>query len=334
MNPFSWIFTNLVYLPQLNLLQFLYNVTGDIGLSIILLAVLFNLLLWPLFASTYLNAQKLRVLQPELKKIQAEYKDNREELLKRTMEFNKKHKINNGSILWVLIGQILVASGLWVLTNDVASGKTLTGLYPLFFNQTSATLSTKAFGLIEISKPAQEALWLPVINMILSYLYGVYTFRWAPKPKLLPTQETPKEKPKDGAGPALDPEVFQKTLEFQTIYIMPIFLFVINLGLNVGVNIYFIVVSAMSLVRQVFLTNFYLNRTDKLIEDIIQNDPELSKKMKVSGNQSDLDGSDILDLSQKPTPTLTKANLKTPKTSKKSVKKSKTSSKSQTKKLK
>jgi YidC/Oxa1 family membrane protein insertase len=311
MNIFHWLFENLVYKPQLNILQFLYNVTGDIGISIILLALIINLCLWPLFASMYVNGQKMKVLQPKLNEIREKHKDNQQELVKATLEFNKKHKINNGSIILVLIGQIFIASGLWSLTNDVSTGKQIQGLYNFLFNTDAASFSTQAFGSLAIGDSASMHIWLPTINAVLSFLFGMYLFRWAPKPKF-PTPAQPAKKDGDTKA-ALDPEAFLKMQEFQTIYVMPIFLFLINYRLTVGVNLYFVTVSLLSLARQIFLTNFYANHTDKLIEEIAASDPTSKDDNPGNDIEDVADANQLMDqaspvlVEKKPSPTSEKA---------------------------
>ncbi|NJL96695.1 YidC/Oxa1 family membrane protein insertase [Candidatus Gracilibacteria bacterium] len=217
MNVIVWIFQNLVYRPQLNLLQFFYNFTGDIGVSIVLIATVVNLLLWPLFIATYLNGQKIKILQPKLKAIQEKHKGNQQELLKATVEFNRKHGVNNSSFLVVLIAQIFFASGLLYLTSDLSQGKISIELYENFFGTTESSFNNTAFGFLDIGTQARNFIWLPLANLVFSYLYGLYTFKLAPKPVIT--------KPKKKSNGAFDSEAFQKSLEFQTLYVMPIFIF-------------------------------------------------------------------------------------------------------------
>jgi YidC/Oxa1 family membrane protein insertase len=304
MNPFSFIFENFVYRPEVNLLKLFYILTGNnIGLSIILLATAVNVILWPLFISTYLNSQKVRYLQPRLKVLQEKYKDKQQDLLKATMEFNRQHGVNNSTFLWVIVAQILVATGLWTITNNLSGANneglvTISGLYEWAFGANSTQFNTNAFGLIDIHKQASNAIYIPILNSVFSFLYGMYSFRWAPK---LP--EIIKPKPKKAAAkdkPAFDPESFQKSIEFQTIYFMPAFLFFFNYNLSVGVNIYFATVSFLSLVRQIFITKYYASHTHKFVEDLAKSDPEFEE---------------VIDVLPEPVATATPKNA--PKTAKK-----------------
>ena len=273
MNFFADIFKYLIYEPELNLLKFFFNVTNDIGLSIIILAALINFILWPLYISTYLNSQKVRYLQPKVKELQAQYKDKQQELLKATMEFNKKHGVNNSAFLYVIIGQILFAAGLWTLTKEVSGENTvLHGLYKWIYGTDSATFNTRAFGFLNIGKSANEFIWLPLLSSFFSFIYGMYSFRWGPKLPPVPKPNLPVEEKKKDDNPAFDPESFQKSIEFQTIYVMPAILFFFNFSLSIGVNIYFCTVNFLSLVRQVYITRYYSHHTLKFIEDLKSTD--------------------------------------------------------------
>jgi YidC/Oxa1 family membrane protein insertase len=268
MDQILWIFRNFVYNPLLNILELLFHWTGDIGVSILILSLIINLLLWPLFAKSYINSQKTRFLQPKLKEIQEKYKDDKQKMLHETMAFNRKHGIRNSSIFLVLFAQLFFISGLWYLINDVSNSREIIGLYPFLFDDTKASFDTLAFGFLEIGTPARDFIILPILNGIFTFAQGYYTFRIAPQPKIAPK---PKEKEKEKS--AFDPETFQKSLEFQSIYVFPALIFFVNLGFPVGLSLYSVILSLVSLIRQVFLTMYYSKHTDKLMEEIVESDP-------------------------------------------------------------
>jgi YidC/Oxa1 family membrane protein insertase len=282
-NIFGDLYNTFIYQPQLNILYFFYQITNDIGFSIVLLAVTVNLIILPMFAKNYINMQKTRVLQPQIKEIQKKHKEDPQKMLAEMRLFNQKHGLSTGYTLIVLVIQIILISGLYILIRDVVEGREITGVYEGIFGQNNFEFRTeqpiKAFGFIEIGSSASDYIWIPFLSLLLSYIYGMYTFRWAKQPDIaiLKKKDTSK---KSGEKSAFDPEVMQKSIEFQSIYIMPIFLLVIQYSLPTGLNIYFATSSALALIRQVFLTTYYRGRVKKLIEDIIESDPELKKRAK------------------------------------------------------
>jgi len=89
---YGW-FTFLA-LPMLYGLNTIYSFIPNYGLAIILLSVFIKLILYPLTKKRLTSMQKMRELQPEIKKIQEKYKDDKEELNKRMMEFYQKNNLN------------------------------------------------------------------------------------------------------------------------------------------------------------------------------------------------------------------------------------------------
>ena len=272
MNIFGTIYNELVFRPLLNLLQILYNLTDDIGISIIILAISVNLLMWPLFIKTYLNSQKLKYLQPQLKEIQTKYKDNREQLLQEQIKFNRKHGISNGSFLIVILLQILIATGLYILTRKVSDGESISGLYQPIFENTVANFDTLAFNFLDIGMDGKDFIAFPISAAILSFIYGLYTQKLAPK---LPELPKPKKDDSKKEPSPFDPEAMQKSIAFQMMYGLPIILFFVNLNFSIGLNIYLIMTNLLSLVRQIFVSNYYHSHISQFFNDIAKSDPEI-----------------------------------------------------------
>jgi len=77
-----------------SVLAFLYSVLPSYGLAIIGLTVLVRLVLFPMTAKQARSMQKMQQIQPEIKKLQAKYKDNRQQLNEEIMKFYKENKVN------------------------------------------------------------------------------------------------------------------------------------------------------------------------------------------------------------------------------------------------
>ncbi|MGI6097548.1 MAG: YidC/Oxa1 family membrane protein insertase [Dethiobacteria bacterium] len=77
------------------LLKFFYvNLVPNYGVSIIILTVLVKIITYPLNKKQMQSAKKMQEIQPELKKIQQKYKNDKEKLNKATMEFMQKNNVN------------------------------------------------------------------------------------------------------------------------------------------------------------------------------------------------------------------------------------------------
>lgn len=76
------------------ILAYFYSITGNYGLSIIMLTAVVNIVTFPLTRKQLQSSRKLQEVQPELKKIQDKYKHDREKSNKATMEFMREHQVN------------------------------------------------------------------------------------------------------------------------------------------------------------------------------------------------------------------------------------------------
>src|SRR3981189_221686 len=76
------------------LLAFFYSGSPNLGVAIILLTVLVMLILFPLTAKQAKSMQAMQRVQPELKRLQAKYKNDRQKLNEEMMKFYKENNIN------------------------------------------------------------------------------------------------------------------------------------------------------------------------------------------------------------------------------------------------
>src|SRR5438874_13833959 len=90
--PF-WILDPL-YNALGQLLAWFYGVIPSYGVAIVVLTVAVRLLLFPLTAKQTKSMQAMQRVQPELKRLQAKYKNDRQKLNEEMMKFYKEHQIN------------------------------------------------------------------------------------------------------------------------------------------------------------------------------------------------------------------------------------------------
>lgn len=80
--------------PMSRILQFFYWIIPNYGVAIILLTVLVRSCMFPISRKQALGAQKMQLLQPEIKKIAEKYKSNPEQRMKAQQELFRKHNYN------------------------------------------------------------------------------------------------------------------------------------------------------------------------------------------------------------------------------------------------
>jgi YidC/Oxa1 family membrane protein insertase len=76
------------------LLAFFYSGIPNLGVAIILLTVLVMLILFPLTAKQAKSMLAMQRVQPEVKRLQAKYKNDRQKLNEEMMKFYRENKIN------------------------------------------------------------------------------------------------------------------------------------------------------------------------------------------------------------------------------------------------
>ncbi|HEV2723970.1 MAG TPA: YidC/Oxa1 family membrane protein insertase [Thermoleophilaceae bacterium] len=76
------------------ILEFWHGIVGSWGLAIVMLTVTIRLAILPLTFSSVKSMQKLQVLQPEMKKIQERYKDDKQRMNQEVMKFYQERQVN------------------------------------------------------------------------------------------------------------------------------------------------------------------------------------------------------------------------------------------------
>ncbi len=97
------------------LLQLFYSFTNNYGLAIIFLTVLVKLLLLPLTIKQTRSMLAMQKIQPELKKIQEKYKDDKQKQSEEMMRFYRENKINPLSGCLPLIMQMPIFIALYMV---------------------------------------------------------------------------------------------------------------------------------------------------------------------------------------------------------------------------
>src|SRR4051812_6575983 len=115
------MFTTLIVQPIFNLLVLIYALLPghNFGLAIIIFTVIVRLLMWPLVKKQLNHAKAMRELQPELKKIKAAAKGDRQKESQLTMELYKEREINPFASVGILLLQLPVLIGLYAGLNKI-----------------------------------------------------------------------------------------------------------------------------------------------------------------------------------------------------------------------
>ncbi|MEB3703189.1 Membrane protein insertase YidC [Candidatus Bealeia paramacronuclearis] len=89
---FGWFY--FLTKPIFHVLTYLNALLGNFGLAILALTVLFKAALFPLANKSYRSMGRMKLLQPQIQKLQEQYKDDRMKLNEKMMELYKKEGAN------------------------------------------------------------------------------------------------------------------------------------------------------------------------------------------------------------------------------------------------
>ena len=216
----------LIYQPLFNLLIFFYNLVpfADLGIAVVLLTVFIKLVLYPLGIKAARSQKEMESIQPEVKKLQEKYKDDREKQSREIMALYKKKGVNPFSGMLPLLIQLPILISLFQIFRRGLESEELKHLYN--FVSSPETINYEFLGVVDLSSP----------NTVLAVLAagGQYL-----------QMKTISSKKNDG-----EKQDTAKAIQSQMIYFLPGFTFVILLSLPSVVGLYWIITVAFSIFQQ------------------------------------------------------------------------------------
>jgi YidC/Oxa1 family membrane protein insertase len=91
---------------------------NSLGWSLIILAALIRLVFWPLNTAQFKAFLQMQKIAPQLKRLQARYKDDRQKLQQETMALYKEHRVNPFAGCWPMLVQYpVIISVYYVVMN-------------------------------------------------------------------------------------------------------------------------------------------------------------------------------------------------------------------------
>jgi YidC/Oxa1 family membrane protein insertase len=87
-------FFDIIAKPLLISMNWIHKYVGSYGWTIIILTIIIKLLLYPLTLKSFTSMKELQKIQPLMKEVQQQYKDDKQKLNQELMRLYKEHKIN------------------------------------------------------------------------------------------------------------------------------------------------------------------------------------------------------------------------------------------------
>ncbi len=235
MNPFT-----ILAPPLGQLLALLFNVwPNNYGVAIVLLTLIVMLLLFPLTLKQTRSMKAMQEIQPDIKKLQKEYKDDREEMNKQMMALYQERGVNPAAGCLPLIIQMPIWFALFQVLRVGPSASDPTVLDPSDIIPADSKLAealiegnTKFLGMDMLVSPssATDGGWVEAIPYLVLILVVVATGFYQS------IQMTRRRKNDDSQ------QENKQAQQMQTVAkIMPLFLGVISWGFPAGLVLYFAV---------------------------------------------------------------------------------------------
>ena len=252
------IFTVIFYQPIFNLLIFLYNVIPgkDLGLAIIAITIIIKLILLPLSKQSIVSQKSLQDLQPKIEILKKEFAGKKEEMGKAMMKLYQDHKVNPFSSCLPLLIQLPFLWAMYRVFFDGLKSSSLNLVYP--FISRPEHISTISFGFLDLS----HKIWY------LAVLAGIAQF-WQTKMMLA------KRPPANlRAKPGVVDDDMAAVMSKQMLYLMPAMTIFIGLSLPGGLTLYWLVVTILTALQQVFIFNKILYKDKKAEVTVISETKE------------------------------------------------------------
>ena len=255
------LFDVVIVKPVFNLLMAIYSIIPDFGVSIIIFTVIVRFLLWPLVKKQLHQSKAMRKIQPELKKINEKYKNNKQAQSMAMLDLYKKHNIGPFRSMLVLIIQLPILIGVYRVVQIFAMHRDELGKYTYGFMENIPTVSNliknpdhfnqNFLGIIDLTKHAisQEGV---VVGLLLIAFFAAFLQYYISK-QTSPNAESKKrirdilaeaEKGKEPDQAELNAIVMRKMMKF-----MPAFLFFVMISLPGALALYMMISNLVAFVQ-------------------------------------------------------------------------------------
>lgn len=249
------LFHTFLYDPIYNGLIFLISVLpfGDVGAAIIILTVFVKLVLFPLSLRAAKTQIVMKELEPLLAELKEKYKENREELARKTMALYSEKGLNPFAVLLLTLIQIPIILALYlVFFYEKLPGIDTALLYS--FVTTPTTINLFFIGFINVT---EKSLLLAFFAAATQFIQIRLTLA---KSKSVAVPKTNK--------PRTFAEDFQHSMQVQMQYVLPGIIFVVSWSVAAAIPLYFIVSNLFAIGQELYIrAKLHPKNTNPIIQE-------------------------------------------------------------------
>lgn len=234
-----------VYQPLYNLLIFVYDVFpgGDFGIAIIIVTLIIKSAMISLSKKQIESQKKTQEIQPELKRIQKKYKDNKEKQTKEVMKFYKKNKVNPFSGCLPMVIQVVFLIAIYRVIINISNAGLVANAEDLYsFIRNPGEINSTFLGIIDLLKPS-----IPLAIMAAASQFWQTKLIMAKNKK---KNNSDKDKKKSDKGEQPD---FAQIMSKQMVVLGPMLTLFIGIKFAAGLAIYWLVSTLFAVFQQLYI---------------------------------------------------------------------------------
>lgn len=283
------IFDLIIVQPIFNLLLGLYSIIpgGDFGISLIIFTILVRFALFPLVKKQLHQTQAMKKMQPELKRIKAKAKGNKQVESMMMLELYKKHGVNPFRSIGILVIQLPIFIALYSVIRIMTQNRGEIAHYTYSFMQNIGPIhqiiqhpnqfNEKLFGVIDLTKTAFSAHGVDIFILILAVVAA--TTQYFMSKQTMPQAEN-KKRLRDvmaeaADGKQADQSEMNAIVSGKMIKVLPFFMFFIMISVPGALALYYAVSNLVAVAQQSYL----LKKDEEEMEEIAD-EPDVQKPAK------------------------------------------------------
>lgn len=261
---FGNIFTTIIVQPIFNLLVLIYALLPghNFGLAIIIFTILVRLVMWPLVKKQLNHAKAMRELQPEIKKIKAAAKGDRQKESQMTMELYKEREINPFASIGILVVQLPIIIGLYSGLNRIIKNPheiisfSYSGLHHLSWLQTLShdihRFDDSLLGFVNLGRKAvdQHGIYWPAMVIVALAAAAQYFQSRQLMPQSKDSKSLRQILREAGQGKQADQSETAAAVGRGTLFLVPGMVFIFGLNFASALPLYWLVTSMVAYIQQ------------------------------------------------------------------------------------
>jgi YidC/Oxa1 family membrane protein insertase len=288
------MFETLIVQPIFNLLVLIYALIPghNFGLAIIVFTIIVRLLMWPLVKKQLNHAKALRELQPELKKIKAATKGDKQKESRMTMELYKEKEINPFASLGIVLVQLPILIGLYIGLKKVIDDpqQILDFSYPALHNlswmkelQTDIhQFDNTLFGVVDLTRKAVGPLYWPAL--LIAIASGLMQFLQSKQlmPQSKESRSLRQILREANTGKSADQQEVNAAVSRGTIFFIPALVTLFAIQLPAALPLYWLTSSTVAFWQQTVILKEDAEEADKSIDSSVTKVETKNKTKKTS----------------------------------------------------